>query len=102
MAKKPAYGKVYTALTFKHSREFNTIYEFRVLAALITHYNHNTKRCDPSIETLANELGICEKTVRNTIKLLKDKGFITVIRGHHNSYILGWKCWSLVPGFSKN
>ena len=59
--------------------------------------------CYPSVKTLASKVGICEKTVKNVIAKLKNKGVIQVINRcdgkgkHSNLYILHdtkelWEC----------
>jgi Helix-turn-helix domain len=65
----------------------------QVLIRLLTHYNHKTELCNPSEQVLAVALGMCERSVRTSIKQLKDTEWIFVKRNRRddsNCYSFNW------------
>jgi hypothetical protein len=64
-----------------------------VLIRLLTHYNHKTELCNPSEQVLGVALGMCERSVRTSIKQLKDTEWIFVKRNRRddsNCYSFNW------------
>lgn len=49
-----------------------------VLARLIDHFNTQSGRCDPSVETLARDLGRTARAITREISELRDRGLIAV------------------------
>lgn len=49
-----------------------------VLVAIASHANKTTGEAYPTIETLAGEVGISERSVRSAIREIKDAGIVTV------------------------
>ena len=49
-----------------------------VAVTLAWHHNAETGRCDPSAALLAEETGLCERSVRAALKLIADAGHMTV------------------------
>lgn len=70
------------------------------LCVLAWHHNHKTGRCDPSIETMAIEIGASENTVRAALEALERPGVIAIVRGtnrtHQFKLNIGWG----IPAFS--
>jgi predicted transcriptional regulator len=68
--------------------------ERRVAAAILDHYNRNNGICDPSVEGLAELLGLDRATVLRAIERLNELGLILRDRhggrGHRNSYSPAW------------
>lgn len=50
-----------------------------VFCALAHHHNHETGRCDPSLETLAEELGISVRAVRDGLRSLEKAKLIETV-----------------------
>ena len=48
-----------------------------VLLSLANRHNQETGRCDPSIETVASDMGISERSVRSALRELEKKKRIT-------------------------
>jgi DNA-binding transcriptional ArsR family regulator len=48
-----------------------------VFVGLSNRHNQETGRCDPSVETIAGDLGISERSVRNGLRELEKNGLIT-------------------------
>ena len=48
-----------------------------VLIALANRHNQETGRCDPSVELIANDLGISERAVQYGLRELEKNGLIT-------------------------
>jgi DNA-binding MarR family transcriptional regulator len=61
-----------------------------VLGQLLDHYNGGSGRCDPGQETLAEELGLTDRTVRNALAELQAAGFVKAVRRAHrsNTYVI--------------
>ena len=49
-----------------------------VAVTLAWHHNAQTNRCDPSAALLAQETGLCERSVRAALKVIADAGHMTV------------------------
>lgn len=49
-----------------------------VLFCLADHHNENTGRCDPSLLTIAREMGCSEQTARRSLRWLADHGYIVL------------------------
>lgn len=49
-----------------------------VAITLAWHHNAETNRCDPSAALLAQETGLCERSVRAALKVIADAGHMTV------------------------
>lgn len=49
--------------------------------ALISRFNSKTKQCNPSIETLANDVNLSSRTISRLLKELRDHKYITNFRG---------------------
>ncbi len=64
----------------------------KVAAAMLEHRNRRNGRCDPSIETLSSECGLCERSVKRSVVALAAASLFTVLRHRsysgRNSYIL--------------
>ena len=53
-----------------------------VYAVLVFRYNSRTRQCNPSIETLAEDIGgKSTRTVERSLRKLREKGYITNFRG---------------------
>lgn len=50
-----------------------------VLFALADRHNQETGRCDPSLKTIARDLGICERSVRDGLRSLEKAGLIVTV-----------------------
>lgn len=61
-----------------------------VATALLTYVNFKTGRCDPSEATLAKDLDICERSIRNGLLALSEAGLIRIgkRKGRTNQYDL--------------
>jgi len=61
-----------------------------VATALLTYVNFKSGRCDPSESTLAKDLDICERSVRNGLLALSEAGLIRIgkRKGRTNQYDL--------------
>lgn len=72
------------------------------LCALAWHLNHETGLCNPSIETLAMEIGASENTVRAALAALEQMGVITIERRtnrtHHFRLHIGWGIAAVTNG----
>ena len=68
--------------------------EKRVAAAIIDHFNRRTRQCDPSLDCIAELIGMSRRTVIRAIDRLHKLGFICRIRHgghyHRNSYEPVW------------
>ena len=54
----------------------------RVYICLITRYNNRTKQCNPSVETIAKDVGaVSTRTVERKLQELREKEYITNFRG---------------------
>jgi predicted transcriptional regulator len=66
----------------------------RVAAALIDHFNRKTGQCDPSVNTIAELLGVHPRTVMRSIHRLVRTGFFRKVKHggkfHRNSYEPMW------------
>ncbi|MHB8271186.1 helix-turn-helix domain-containing protein [Bradyrhizobium sp.] len=66
----------------------------RVAAALIDHFNRKTGQCDPSLNTIAELLGVHPRTVIRSIRRLVRTGFFRKVKHggkfHRNSYEPMW------------
>ena len=52
-----------------------------VYAVLVFRYNSRTRQCNPSIETLANDVNLSSRTISRLLKELRDHKYITNFRG---------------------
>lgn len=63
-----------------------------LLVVLAEHLNEQTRRCDPSVETLARECKTTTRSVQRRIRALVDLGELVITRGggrcNCNSYVL--------------
>lgn len=50
-----------------------------VYRALLQYANRETWSCYPSVRTLMKDTGLCERTIRNQLKILSDRGLILKI-----------------------
>ena len=68
--------------------------EKRVAAAIIDHFNRRTGQCDPSLDCIAELIGMSRRTVIRATDRLQKLGFIRRIRHgghyHRNSYEPVW------------
>jgi predicted transcriptional regulator len=68
--------------------------EKRVAAAIIDHFNRRTGQCDPSLDCIAELIGMSRRTVIRAMNRLQKLGFIRRIRHgghyHRNSYEPVW------------
>src|SRR5260370_30873270 len=68
--------------------------EKRVAAAIIDHFNRRTGQCDPSLDCIAELIGMSRRTVIRATDRLQKLGFISRIRHgghyHRNSYEPVW------------
>jgi DNA-binding Lrp family transcriptional regulator len=68
--------------------------EKRVAAAIIDHFNRRTGQCDPSLDCIAELIGMSRRTVMRATDRLQKLGFIRRIRHgghyHRNSYEPVW------------
>jgi predicted transcriptional regulator len=68
--------------------------EKRVAGALIDHYNRRTGQCDPSLDCIAELIGMSRRTVIRAIARLQKLGFIRRVRHggkfHRNRYEPVW------------
>ena len=68
--------------------------EKRVAAAIIDHFNRRTGQCDPSLDCIAELIGMSRRTVIRATDRLQKLGFIRRIRHggkfHRNSYGPVW------------
>lgn len=57
---------------------------------LAYHLNDGTKRCDPSMERISEETGLCRRAIQDAVKRLEKGGHISVCRemGNRNFYKL--------------
>jgi DNA-binding MarR family transcriptional regulator len=69
--------------------------DLRVVCALAA-YADKEGRCWPSLQTVADRLGVSSRYVRTRLKAIERAGHITVVRnaGRSNRYTLG-KGWNL-------
>lgn len=51
-----------------------------VALTLAWHHNAETDRCDPSVMLIANETGLCERSVRSALKTISEAGHMTVVQ----------------------
>jgi len=70
------YIKIFTSFDFMRSNKFLTGSEYKVLSALSSYYP-----CFPSERKIADETGICEKTVMRAIKKMELDEMIVIKRG---------------------
>lgn len=52
-----------------------------VYFVLVHRYNSRTRQCNPSVETIANDICKSTRTVERSLKKLREKGYITNFRG---------------------
>jgi len=52
-----------------------------VYFVLVHRYNSRTRQCNPSVETIANDISKSTRTVERSLKKLREKGYITNFRG---------------------
>jgi DNA-binding transcriptional MocR family regulator len=68
--------------------------EKRVAAAIIDHFNRRTGQCDPSLDCIAELIGMSRRTVIRATDRLQKLGFVRRIRHgghfHRNSYEPVW------------
>src|SRR5882757_3873614 len=68
--------------------------EKRVAGAIIDHFNRRTGQCDPSLDCIAELIGMSRRTVIRATDRLQNLGFIRRIRHgghfHRNSYEPVW------------
>lgn len=68
--------------------------ERRVLSAMIEHFNRDTGQCDPTIERMAELLGMCTRTAERAVEGLASKGLILFFRhggrSNRNQYEIVW------------
>ena len=63
----------------------------RVLLRLLDHYNHKKYLCCPSIEWLAEVLGVCERSVERAIAQLVSTNWLSIEeRNGHFRYHFNW------------
>ena len=79
------YVKLRRAYVFA-AFEFLTPVEREVLILLHCYRNHKTGVAWPSEHRLAEDLRYSESTIRRGLHGLRDKGFITILRGRPNRY----------------
>jgi predicted transcriptional regulator len=74
--------------------------EKRVAAAIIDHFNRRTAQCDPSLDCIAELIGISRRTVIRATDRLQKLGFIRRVRHgghfHRNSYEPVWSRFAQV------
>jgi predicted transcriptional regulator len=74
--------------------------EKRVAAAILDHFNRRTGQCDPSLDCIAELIGMSRRTVIRATNRLQKLGFIRRIRHgghyHRNSYELVWSRFTQV------
>jgi len=66
-------------------------YQARVLYAILLSYSWQKESCNPTQETIANDLGVSVRTIRTLLNELRDKGLISwkkVSMGGHNTYLI--------------
>lgn len=56
--------------------------EKSVYATLCMYADNKTSDCWPSRETLLKKSGISDKTLRNSLRILQDKGYVKVVYRH--------------------
>jgi hypothetical protein len=54
-----------------------------VLAAALLEYAKRKPSCYPSNASLAEDLGVCQQTIRNALAALAATGWVRVVRGPH-------------------
>lgn len=68
--------------------------EKRVAATIVDHFNRKTGQCDPGLATIADLVGVSERTVIRAIAGLAKKGYIRRLRHggkfHRNQYQPDW------------
>ena len=76
----------------------------KVALRFLHHYNGQTGRCDPGIETLAYATGLCERTIYRAISELERIGLVRVLhrrgRGNTDFYLPDFekiKCYNPPP-----
>jgi hypothetical protein len=74
--------------------------EKRVAAAIIDHFNRRTAQCDPSLDCIAELIGMSRRTVIRATDRLQKLGFIRRVRHgghfHRNSYEPVWSRFTQV------
>src|SRR5512135_1191651 len=69
-----------------------------VLAAALLEYARDSPHCWPSNRRLAEDLGVCQQTVRNALAALQAAGCCRVEHGAGNpTGRLIWLCWRATP-----
>jgi hypothetical protein len=69
-----------------------------VLAAALLEYARDSSHCWPSNRRLAEDLGVCQQTVRNALTALQAAGWCQVEHGVGNpTGRLIWLCWRAAP-----
>lgn len=66
----------------------------RVICAILDHYNHKTGQCDPSLNTVAELLGVHRRTVIRSVKRVVGLGLLRKVRhggySQRNAYSFDW------------
>jgi hypothetical protein len=65
-----------------------------VLAAALLEYARDSSHCWPSNRRLAEDLGVCQQTVRNALAALRTAGWVRIEQGAWNpTGRVIWLCW---------